>query len=191
MKTNPFFTMLLGVGLVFVLCGQAQAVPMSYNVNAILSGGGLLTGSMEIDSGAGPFNYIAPTTWTFMSSGGVDPIGNPISNFTYNPISSNLIINFSALSLILTDVGTGRSLRFRDYNPLLNEPGPYSIGSIVETYKYSTSSQFFGQTFTYDKFAVRDGSGTVASVPEPASVLLLGSGLASLGALRFRKGKKA
>ena len=154
--------MLLGVVFLFGTRGQAHAVPMFYDVNGTLNGGGLLTGSMEIDSDAGPSNYIVPTTWTFMTSGGVDPIGNPISNFTYSPLSSSLIFNFSALSLIFTDFGTGRSLTFTDYSPLLNQPGPYSIGLIAETYKYSTSYQLFGQTYTYDKFAVRDGSGTAA-----------------------------
>ena len=191
MTPKMLLTMLLGVAFLFGTFGQAHAVPMPYDVNGTLSGGGLLTGSMEIDSDAGLFNNIVPTTWTFMTSGGVDPIGNPISNFTYSPLSSSLIFNFSALSLIFTDFGTGRSLTFTDYSPLLNQPGPYSVGLIAETYKYSTSYQFFGQTYTYDKFAVRDGSGTAASLPEPASVLLLGSGLAALGALRFRKGNKA
>lgn len=191
MSPKMLLTMLLGVACLFGTFGQAHAVPMPYDVNGTLSGGGLLTGSMEIDSDAGPFNYIVPTTWTFLTSGGVDPIGNPISEFTYSPLSSSLIFNFSALSLIFTDFGTGRSLTFTDYSPLLNQPGPYSVGLIAETYKYSTSYQFFGQTYTYDKVAVRDGSGTAASLPEPASVLLLGSGLAALGALRFRKGNKA
>ena len=191
MNPKMLLTMLLGVAFLFGTFGQAHAVPMPYDVNGTLSGGGLLTGSMEIDSDAGLFNNIVPTTWTFMTSGGVDPNGNSISNFTYSPLSSSLLVNFSALSLIFTDLGTGRSLTFTDYSPLLNQPGPYSIGLIAETYKYSTSYQLFGQTYTYDKFAVRDGSGTAASLPEPASVLLLGSGLAALGALRYRKDKKA
>lgn len=191
MKAKRLFTMLLGVAFLFGMLGQAHAVPMYYDVNGTLNGGGLLTGSMEIDSDAGPFNYIVPTTWTFMTSGGVDPVGNPISNFTYTPISSSLIFNFAALTFIGTDITTGRSLTFANYSPLLNQPGPYAIGSITESYKYSNPFQIGSFTFTHNITDVRNGSGTAASLPEPASVLLLGSGLAALGALRFRKCKKA
>ena len=187
MNPKMLLTMLLSVAFLFGTFGQAHAVPMPYKVNGTFSDGGLLSGSMEIDSDAGPLNYIVPTSWSFMTSGGVDPIGNSISNFTYNPLSSSLLVNFSFLSLIFTDFGTGRSLIFTDYSPLLNQPGPYSIGSITESYNYAYPTRFG----TFNLPAKRDGSGTAASLPEPASVLLLGSGFAALGALRYRKDKKA
>ncbi|MCA9497910.1 MAG: PEP-CTERM sorting domain-containing protein [Nitrospirales bacterium] len=190
MNATRLFKMLLGVAFVFGLVGQAHADPMLYAVNGTLSGGGQITGSMEIDSDGGPGNYIVPTTWMFMTSGGVDPNGSPISNFTYSPTSSSLLFDLALLTFIGTDFSTGRSLTFAGYSPLLNQPGPYAIGSITETYKYSNSFQILGRTFTHDEFATRDGSGSVASLPEPSSAILLGSGLAALGALRYRKGKK-
>jgi hypothetical protein len=103
-----------------------------------------------------------------------------------------LLINFAVLTFIGTDFGLGRSLTFGGYSPSLNQPGPYAIGSIAETYKYSNSFQCCGgQTITFDKTTLRHGSGSAASVPEPASVLLLGSGIAALGAWQYRKHKKA
>ena len=191
MNAKRLFTMLFGIALVFGMAAQAQADSMFYAVEGTLSGGGQITGTMEIDSGAGPDNYIAPTTWMFMTSGGVDPNGNSISNFTYNPISSSLIFNFAVLTFIGADPSTGRSLVFTGYSPSLNQPGPYAIGLIAETYKYTSSFQCCGdRTITFDKTTARLGSGSAASVPEPASVLLLGSGIAVLGALRYRKGLK-
>jgi hypothetical protein len=182
--------MLLCVVFLFGTFGQAHAVPMQYDVSGTLSGGGLLTGSMEIDSDAGWLNNIIPTTWTFMTSGGIDPNGNAISNFTYSPLSSSLLFNSAVLTFI-GDLSTGRSLTFSGYSPLLNEPGPYAIGSIKESYKYSNSGQIGNFTFTHNIIDVRTGSGSAASLPEPASILLFGSGIAALGALGYRKDKKA
>ena len=187
MNTKRLIAMVLGMALGLGIAGQAQAVSMTYNVVGSFNDGGSLLGTLDIDSSAGWVGNI--TNWNLTTSGG----SSGISGFTYNLSTSAVLLNTAALTITSTLTTTGslmasRSLSFSGYSPTLNNPGPYSIGSIFENVRVGFSST--SRIGSGSGVSPVSGSG-VSSVPEPTSLLLLGSGLAGLGAWRYRKTKTA
>ena len=170
MNTKRLTLMLLGVALMLGMAGKVQADSIPYVVSGTFDDGGMLSGTFSVDSTA----LFPVTAWNLITSGG----SSGISGFTYNNSTSLLLVNVGAWTL---STSLGRVLSLSGYNPsLFGNTGPYEIRNIWEASGWVARSN------------ANSGSGSaVAAVPEPASILLFGSGIAALGALRNRKGKKA
>ena len=169
MNTKRLTLMLLGVALMLGMAGKVQADSIPYVVSGTFDDGGMLSGTFSVDSTA----ILPVTAWNLITSGG----SSGISGFTYNNITSLLLVNVGAWTLA---TNFGRVLSLSGYSPsLVGNTGPYEIRNIFEASGWVARSN------------ANSGSGSAAAVPEPASMLLFGSGIAALGALRYRKDKKA
>ena len=192
MKIKQFTRVFLGVALAFGLAaGQAQAVPTPYKVSGTFNDGGSLTGTLEIDSSAFFVGFIS--NWNLTTIGG----SSGITGATYD--SSNSSIGFFGLQNTANQTvlfsgnifGSNRTLELANYTPTLNVASPsYAIGSIIETQKTVSGGFFNRKTTTVTNLGSGNANNPVAT-PEPASLILFGSGLAALGYWRYRKNKSA
>ena len=154
------------------MAGKGLAVPITYNVGGTFNDGGSLVGTFEVDSSTGLLGNI--TNWNLTTSRG----SSGISEFTYNSFTSSMLINMATLPLTWSgSLLDSRTLYLSGYTPSLDNPGPYSIGSLFENAWVGSSSMS----------RMGSGAGTVAT-PEPATLLLIGSGLVSLAGWRWKKG---
>lgn len=175
MKVKQAMTGLLSGLFLFGMVSQAQALVI--NISEELAGGGTLIGTVTTIDPAGPPWVI---DWNLTASGGLDPRGNVIPTFIYNPTSSTTDINNRNRTRFLANippVGNIRRLDLR-WDPNLNRPVP-AFGRGVERY-----------AFVRNPNNGRIGTRNRQVTPEPATILLFGTGLLGLGLLRYRKNAK-
>ena len=185
--TKRLTMMLLGVALILGMAGSANAISYVYSINA----GNWLSGTIDIDtSSSSNFNANSVTSYDLNTTAWSHPNVGPISAYNWTPSTSSIGANFSFLTTINSSL---RSLSFAGWNPLLNNNsvGPYTF-TANEGYQYSqTINTRFG-SFSITRTGTRGStSGSGVSTPEPASLLLFGSGLAALGYWRYRKSLNA
>jgi hypothetical protein len=168
MNTKRITMMLFGVILVFGIAGQAQAVPIEYNVYGMFDDGGEISGMMTIDSDPGAPEPAPIVDWSLTTSGG------EITGFTYNDTTSFLLVNAGSWTVT---TNFGRTLLLGGYSPsLVANAGPYEIDFLAE--------YVFGEGSRTNEHS---GPGSVIANPEPSTLLLFGTGLFGLGAWRYRK----
>jgi PEP-CTERM motif len=163
-----------------------------------------------LPSNIGPFNFNAQATYSINASGTqvtVDFMNNPTSEVLLKGIESNITPTFPAFSFAFTGLpsGVAWTVGSTTLSGTGSGDGPYNFailtssgllkpgesGRVVLTFNTPIQGFTFDQLFNFNKtvsvFVLPDGRpfggvGVDASIPEPATLVLLGTGLAATAA---------
>jgi len=171
---RSMFRCLLVVSALGLLSTDAAAAPILWTLNGVTisgGGGGTVTGSFVFDADTGVYSNLAITSTLPNASFDTSDVGGPFGSFATRV---HMVANFG-----LADLSFQPSLVL-DFSPALtNAGGSVSVGGLSGRCDDAACASIF---VTGNIFA-----GSAASVPEPASLLLLGAGLLG-GIARFTGG---
>ena len=165
------------------MVGQAQAIPVTYNVNGIFDDGGTLNGTVDIDTDPAVANAarIGDVSLT-VSDNGV------FTMLTYTQVSSVVTNDNDVTRLSITSgaaLPAGAILRelVLNWAPELNGGGTGPFAFDLNAPASRERFRIPGQP-NPSRILV---SGSAVATPEPGTILLFGSGLLGLGLWRYRK----
>lgn len=177
---QTFKKIVLGIGLASVVT-IAQATPIQWTLNnVVFSDQSIATGSFVFDASTGIYTNVLITTGVASyDTSELDPIPfnldangiELVDNYALNNNVGKSILNFDFLTALTDAAGTvGLQIGFPSFEGVCTaaDCGVGNVSRVVE------SGEVIG-----------------ASIPEPASIALLGIGLAGLGAMRRRKSIEA
>jgi PEP-CTERM motif len=180
------FQVILALAAMLLGTGVCAASPITYNVNLTV-GGGSVTGTVQTDGTTGPIGQTNITAWNLNLNG----LG---ASYNITDANSVVLIAGGDVSATTTDLRFDFSGSAGDF--LLFQQGLFSgthyfcaattLGTCFQGVSVTPQS-YLDPSFQNVALAGSQIIGTVAPIPEPASLALFGAGLLGLGLLRRRK----